>query len=199
MFGVCYYPEHWPPSQWEQDAQMMAELGLTYVRIGEFAWSRLEPNPGELDFAWLDQAILTLNNAGLKVVMCTPTATPPKWLIDQYPDILPVNPNTGSTRTFGSRRHYDFSSIQFLQQSLRITRELAVRYGNHIDIVGWQTDNELCCHDTALSDSNNAHSAFQVWCANNYSSIEKLNTDWGNVFWSMEYRDFDEIELHMWR
>ena len=64
IFGVCYYPEHWPLAQWEQDAQMMAELGLTYVRIGEFAWSRLEPNPGELDFAWLDQAILTLNNAG---------------------------------------------------------------------------------------------------------------------------------------
>ena len=59
MFGVCYYPEHWPQSQWEQDAQMMSELGLTYVRIGEFAWSKLEPNPGELDFEWLDQAVLT--------------------------------------------------------------------------------------------------------------------------------------------
>ena len=47
MFGVCYYPEHWPQSQWHEDAKMMAELGLIYVRIGEFAWSRLEPNPGE--------------------------------------------------------------------------------------------------------------------------------------------------------
>ena len=195
MFGVCYYPEHWPSSQWEQDAQMMAELGLTYVRIGEFAWSRLEPNPGELDFAWLDQAILTLNNAGLRVVICTPTATPPKWLIDQHPDILPVDPNTGNTRGFGSRRHYDFSSIEFLQQSLRITRELAVRYGHHSGVVGWQTDNELCCHDTALSGSSNARKAFQVWCRKYYSSIEKLNTDWGNVFWSMEYRDFSDIEL----
>ncbi|MEZ7858690.1 MAG: beta-galactosidase, partial [Porticoccaceae bacterium] len=54
MFGVCYYPEHWPQSQWDQDAAMMAELGLTYVRIGEFAWSRLEPNPGEYNFGWLD-------------------------------------------------------------------------------------------------------------------------------------------------
>ena len=195
MFGVCYYPEHWPQAQWEQDAQMMSELGLTYVRIGEFAWSRLEPNPGELDFTWLDQAILTLNNAGLKVVICTPTATPPKWLIDQHPEILPVDPNTGATRGFGSRRHYDFSSVQYLQQSLRITRALALRYGSHNGIVGWQTDNELCCHDTALSGSNNARSAFQAWCSDQYSSIEKLNTDWGNVFWSMEYRDFTEIEL----
>ena len=110
MFGVCYYPEHWPQSQWDQDAKMMAELGLTYVRIGEFAWSRLEPNPGEYQFDWLDAAIESLTGAGLKVVMGTPTATPPKWLIDQYPEILPVDPDSGRTRGFGSRRHYDFAS-----------------------------------------------------------------------------------------
>jgi beta-galactosidase len=74
MFGVCYYPEHWPASQWQEDAQMMVELGLTYVRIGEFAWSKIEPSPGELNFNWLDEAILTLSNAGLKVILGTPQA-----------------------------------------------------------------------------------------------------------------------------
>lgn len=195
MFGVCYYPEHWPQSQWAQDATMMAELGLTYVRIGEFAWSRLEPNPGEYNFDWLDDAVASLTNAGLKVVMGTPTATPPKWLIDEYPDILPVDPDTGRTRGFGSRRHYDFSSAVYLRESLRITEALAKRYGDHDGVVGWQTDNELCCHDTALSGSVLAREAFQNWCRQRYSTIDKLNSDWGNVFWSMEYRDFTEIEL----
>ena len=195
MFGVCYYPEHWPQSQWDQDATMMAELGLTYVRIGEFAWSRLEPNPGEYNFDWLDAAIASLTHAGLKVVMGTPTATPPKWLIDQYPKILPVDPDTGRTRGFGSRRHYDFSSADYLRESLRITEALAKRYGDHKGVVGWQTDNELCCHDTALSGSALARDAFQDWCQQHYTSIDKLNNDWGNVFWSMEYRDFSEIEL----
>jgi len=195
MFGVCYYPEHWPQSQWDQDAAMMAELGLTYVRIGEFAWSRLEPNPGEYNFDWLDAAIASLTHAGLKVVMGTPTATPPKWLIDQYPEILPVDPDTGCTRGFGSRRHYDFSSADYLRESLRITEALAKRYGNHEGVFGWQTDNELCCHDTALSGSALARDAFQDWCQQHYTSIDKLNNDWGNVFWSMEYRDFSEIEL----
>ena len=174
---------------------MMAELGLTYVRIGEFAWSRLEPNPGEYNFDWLDAAIASLTHAGLKVVMGTPTATPPKWLIDQYPEILPVDPDTGRTRGFGSRRHYDFSSADYLRESLRITEALAKRYGNHEGVVGWQTDNELCCHDTALSFSAIARDAFQHWCQRRYTSIDKLNNDWGNVFWSMEYRDFSEIEL----
>ena len=195
MFGVCYYPEHWPQSQWHQDAQMMADLGLTYVRIGEFAWSRLEPSPGQLNFDWLDTAITTLANAGLKVVLGTPTATPPKWLIDQWPEILPVDPNTGRRRGFGSRRHYDFSSPVYLKESLRITEALAKRYGAHDAVVGWQTDNELCCHDTALSGSTVARTAFQNWCREKYSTIDALNCAWGNVFWSMEYRDFSEIEL----
>jgi beta-galactosidase len=174
---------------------MMAELGLTYVRIGEFAWSRLEPNPGDYDFGWLDVAVATLTHAGLKVVMGTPTATPPKWLIDQYPEILPVDPDTGRTRGFGSRRHYDFSSAVYLRESLRITEALAKRYGNHYGVVGWQTDNELCCHDTALSGSDLAREGFQDWCRQRYSTIDILNSEWGNVFWSMEYRDFSEIEL----
>ncbi|WOT05025.1 beta-galactosidase [Shewanella youngdeokensis] len=195
MLGVCYYPEHWPEKQWQQDAQEMRELGLKYVRIGEFAWSKIEPKAGKYDFAWLDKAIATLAAEGLQVVMCTPTATPPKWLIDQYPDILPVDINTGVTRGFGSRRHYDFSSPNYFTQAMRISKVLAKRYGNHPSICGWQTDNEIACHDTTHSGSLAAKHAFQLWCQQQYGSINTLNQAWGNIFWSMEYQDFSQIEL----
>lgn len=89
--GTCYYPEHWPRDIWEDDARRMADTGLTWVRIGEFAWSRLEPQPGEYEFNWLDEAIEVLGNAGLKVVLGTPTATPPRWMIDRHPDMLAVD------------------------------------------------------------------------------------------------------------
>jgi beta-galactosidase len=174
---------------------MMAELGLTYVRIGEFAWSRLEPRDGELAFEWFDEAIETLASVELKIVLGTPTATPPKWLVDKFPEILPVDPRTGHTRGFGSRRHYDFSSDVYLREALRITEAMARRYGSHDAVVGWQTDNELCCHDTTLSASNAARTGFQDWCRNRYTDIDALNTAWGNVFWSMEYQDFSSIEL----
>lgn len=173
----------------------MAELGLTYVRIGEFAWSRLEPRDGELQFEWLDDAVKTLSRAGLQVVMGTPTATPPKWLIDKFPEVLPVDPNTGRTRGFGSRRHYDFSSDVYLDEALRITEAMVRRYGTNDAVVGWQTDNELCCHDTTLSASGVARAAFQNWCREQHSTIEALNEAWGNVFWSMEYLDFSDVEL----
>jgi beta-galactosidase len=174
---------------------MMSELGLTYVRVGEFAWSRLEPRDGELRFEWLDEAVDILANAGLRVILGTPTATPPKWLIDKFPEILPVDPDSGRTRGFGSRRHYDFSSDVYLGEALRITEAMARRYGAHDAIVGWQTDNELCCHDTTLSASDATRGAFQNWCSKQYTSIDALNTAWGNVFWSMEYQDFSSIEL----
>ncbi len=198
MFGVCYYPEHWPESMWADDARRMAELGLEVVRVGEFAWSRIEPEPDRLDFDWLDRAIDVLAGEGLKVVMCTPTATPPKWLIDKHPDILPRDPHSGLTRGFGSRRHYDFSSAAYLAASDRISTRVAERYGEHPAVIGWQTDNELCCHDTALSGSESARLGFQTWCRDTYGDIDTLNTEWGTVFWSMEYRDFAEIELPLY-
>lgn len=195
MLGVCYYPEQWPTSLWREDARRMKALGLTHVRIGEFAWSRFEPEPGTYDFAWFDEIIDILTEAGLKVVIGTPTATPPKWLIDRHPEILPVDPNTGRTRGFGSRRHYDFSSDVYLRECERIVLALAERYGQHPGVAGWQTDNELSCHDTTLSASPAARAAFQAWCADQYADVHALNVAWGNVFWSMEYRGFDEIEL----
>lgn len=195
MLGICYYPEHWPESMWAQDAKEMKELGLRYVRIAEFAWSKMEPVEGEYDFDWLDRAIETLSSEGLQVIMCTPTATPPKWLIDKYPGVLPVDINTGTVRGFGSRRHYDFSSSKYLAKALEISEILAKRYGNNPSVCGWQTDNELACHDTAHSGSVNAKKAFQLWCKNRYTNIEALNSAWGNIFWSMEYQTFEQIEL----
>ena len=128
--GSCYYPEHWSETQWEKDAKDMIESGLTWVRIGEFAWSRLEPEEGAQNFKWLDRAIEVLGNAGLNVVMSTPTAAPPRWVVDKWPDMLLVD-SDGRSRKFGSRRHYCFSHQGYLQESSRITRLVAKRYGKN--------------------------------------------------------------------
>lgn len=192
--GTCYYPEHWPESQWAEDAARMVEVGLTWVRIGEFAWSRLEPTPGDLRFDWLDRAIETLGSAGLKVVLGTPTATPPRWMLDRHPDMLAVDAD-GRPRGFGSRRHYCFSHDGYREESARITRLLAERYGANSHVAAWQTDNEYGCHDTVISYSDAARVAFQAWCADRYGTVAALNAAWGNVFWSMEYQSFDQIGL----
>ncbi|MEO1787934.1 MAG: beta-galactosidase, partial [Pseudomonadota bacterium] len=190
--GVCYYPEHWDQALWSEDAARMVNTGLTWVRIGEFAWSRLEPTPGTFDWQWLDQAIETLHKAGLKVVLGTPTATPPKWVVDKHPGMLARDAN-GQERRFGSRRHYCFSHDGYLTECRRIVTALAERYGAKVD--AWQIDNEYGCHDTTVSYSEAALHAFRDWLAQRYQSVDALNRAWGNVFWSMEYTGFDDIGL----
>ena len=192
--GSCYYPEHWSENQWEKDAKDMIESGLTWVRIGEFAWSRLEPEEGAQNFKWLDRAIEVLGSAGLNVVMSTPTAAPPRWVVDKWPDMLLVD-SDGRSRKFGSRRHYCFSHQGYLQESSRITKLVAERYGKNPYIKAWQLDNEYGCHDTTLSFSASSKSSFKLWLSNKYKTIKSLNESWSNVFWSMEYNSFEQIEL----
>jgi len=193
--GVCYYPEHWPEHLWEQDATEMVKAGIQWVRIGEFAWSRYEPNPGEYDWEWLKRSINILSDAGLKIVLGTPTATPPKWLLDQNPEMIAVD-EQGNPRHYGSRRHYCFSSESYREHCKTIVTEMVKQFGDQPAITAWQTDNEYGCHDTILSYSVAARDAFRMWCKNHFNNdIQKLNKAWGNVFWSMEYRHFDEIEL----
>jgi beta-galactosidase len=194
MLGVCYYPEQWPEAWWADDAKRMVAMGIRYVRVGEFAWSRLEPEPGKLTFDWLHRAIAVLGAAGLKVVMCTPTATPPKWLMDRHPDIAPVDAE-GRIRGFGSRRHYSFSSPAFLEEARRISELVAKSFGQLDAVVGWQTDNEYGCHDTVLSYGPHDLAAFQGWLRRRYQSPEQLNEAWGNVFWSMEVNRFEDVAL----
>jgi beta-galactosidase len=190
--GVCYYPEHWPEDMWADDAARMVEIGLNWVRIGEFAWSRIEPTPGNYRFDWLDRAIAVLGQAGLKVVMSTPTATPPRWMVDRHPDMLAVDAD-GQVRGFGSRRHYDFSHSGYREDCVKIADILGERYGSNPHIHAWQIDNEYGCHDTTLSYSPAARAAFQDWLKAKYEAIDALNTAWGNVFWSMEYTDFAQV------
>lgn len=192
--GVCYYPEHWPENTWKPDAQRMKDIGLHWVRVAEFAWSRLEPKDGKLNFDWLDRSVDILGDAGLKVVMCTPTATPPKWLIDKYDDVLQLD-EQGRPRKFGSRRHYCFNSATYLEETRRIVNLMAERYGKHEAVGAWQTDNEYGCHDTVRCYCPNCQRAFRTWLEQKYGSIHALNEAWWNVFWSMEYNDFSQIEL----
>ena len=190
--GTCYYPEHWPREMWEKDALRMVELGLSWVRIGEFCWSRIEPQEGSFDFEWLDAVVEVLRRHNLDIIMGTPTATPPRWVLDKYPDMLAVD-KMGNERKFGSRRHYCFSHLGYRKEAARITREIANRYGSTVQ--AWQTDNEYGCHDTTLSYSMAALIGFRDWLAQKYQSPNALNKAWGNVFWSMEINEFSDIEL----
>ncbi|MCB0224981.1 MAG: beta-galactosidase, partial [Anaerolineae bacterium] len=180
--GVDYYPEQWPEDRWATDAKMMAELGLTYVRLGEFAWSLLEPADGQFDFSWLERAIAILANENLKIIMGTPTATPPPWLTSQT-DIVQRNVD-GLPWSPGTRRHACANNPDYRRYSQRIVSELLQRIGDHSAVVGWQIDNEFGCHATGRCYCDHCRAAFQRWLQARYGSLDRLNRAWGTVFWS---------------
>jgi len=191
--GVCYFPEHWPRERWERDVEQMASAGLEYVRMGEFSWGRIEPERGQFDFEWLDEAIELIGDRGMEVVLCTPTATPPKWLVDERPEILQEGPD-GTTREFGSRRHYCFNSAAYREETERIVTRMADRYADNPHVAGWQLDNEYGCHGTVRCYCDDCANAFREWLGDRYDDIGALNEKWGTTFWSQQYGDFEAID-----
>lgn len=191
--GVCYFPEHWPDEQMEEDIAQMADAGLEYVRMGEFAWSQLEPEPGEFDFEWLEQALSLLGSYDMQAVLCTPTATPPKWLVDEHPEILQEEAD-GTTRHYGGRRHYCFNSEIYRRESRRITRKLAERFTDNPTVAGWQTDNEFGCHGTVRCYCDDCASAFRQWLREKYGVVERLNESWGTAFWSQDLNTIAQVD-----
>jgi beta-galactosidase len=192
--GVCYYPEQWSRTRWRDDALQMKAMGLTVVRIAEFAWSRMEPAEGCFDWAWLDEAIETLAGAGLRIVLGTPTAAPPTWLLAAHPEIAPVDA-TGRVKRAGSRRHYCFSSPALHGAARRIVDAMARRYGPHPSVVAWQVDNEYGCHDTTFSYSPAALEGFRQWLRRRYGSVAELNEAWGTDFWGQQLDSFDAVDF----
>ena len=192
--GVCYYPEQWPKELWDDDLQRMRALGITHVRLGEFAWTLMQPRPDQYDFSWLDDILDRITKAGLNAILCTPTAAPPAWVVEKYPQILPYD-EAGRPRTFGSRHHYTFASADYLELAKSITEQLAQRYGEHPAVLAWQTDNEYGCHESARSYGPIDLAAFQRYLAEKYDDINALNAAWGNVFWSQQYAKFEQIPL----
>lgn len=189
-FGVDYYPEHWPEERWPEDARLMAEAGINVVRLAEFAWSFLEPQPGCFDFDWLDRAIAILHGQGIQVVLGTPTASAPPWVMAMFPDSYKVNED-GHRRTYGNRCEFCPTHAGYRERGRMVTRAMAEHYADHPAVIGWQIDNELngrcyCPH---------CQSGFQTWLQVRYATLEKLNTAWGTAFWSHVYTDWSQVPV----
>jgi beta-galactosidase len=189
-FGVDYYPEQWPEERWPIDAKMMSEAGFNVVRLAEFAWSKMEPAEGKYDFEWLDRAIAILQAYGIKVVLGTPTASPPPWLMSNSPDLFRVRED-GLRVTYGNRREYCPNQPLYHEYTRRIVTKMAEHFADHPAVIGWQIDNEFGerCYCPTCAQK------FQAWARSRYGDLRELNQKWGTIFWSHVYNDWAEIPL----
>jgi beta-galactosidase len=189
-FGAAYYPEHWPEERWAEEIRLMQEAGLTVIRMGEFAWSTLEPAAGQFNFGWLERAIEQLAAAGIVSVLGTPTAAPPAWLVEQHPDLLAVD-EAGRRVQFGNRCHYCVTSPEFHAAAGRIVAALAERFGANPNIIGWQIDNEY----NRVCYCDRCRRLFQQFLAGKYGSLTALNERWSTAYWSQTYSAWEQIPI----
>lgn len=192
-FGVDYYPEHWDESRWEKDADMMRELGLRFVRLAEFSWHKMEPREGEFHFEWLDRVIEILRSRGIISILGTPSAAPPKWIIDDDPEILPMDEN-GLRRHFGGRHHDCQSNEHYRAHIRRFVTAMAEHFKDNPAVAGWQIDNELGNSHLELCYCPSCTNRFRLWLKEKYETVDVLNRAWGTYFWSQEYDSFEQVD-----
>ncbi|WP_030526508.1 beta-galactosidase [Phycicoccus jejuensis] len=190
-FGGDYNPEQWPRAVWDDDMRLMAAAGVSFVTLGVFSWSWLEPTKGEYEFGWLDEVMDLLHAHGIAVDLATATATPPPWLSAAYPEILPVD-REGHTLWPGSRQAWCPSSPLYREFALALTDRMAQRYHDHPALAMWHVSNEYACHNLPCYCDTCAV-FFRRWLERRYGTLDALNEAWGTAFWSQRYTAWDDV------
>lgn len=190
LLGTAWYPEQWPESRWEMDLTLMQQAGIHMVRVAEFAWSRMEPAEGQYDLDWLDRAITAAGKHGIYTVIGTPSAAPPAWLTQKYPETLRID-EEGHRAEHGNRQHFDFANAKYRELARKMAEQMAKRFGHNPYVLGWQIDNEYANE----SYNPDTHEQFQQWLKARYGTLDNLNARWTTAYWSQTYFDWSQIPI----
>jgi beta-galactosidase len=192
LLGTAWYPEQWPESRWETDLNLMQQAGIHMVRVGEFAWSRMEPEEGHYDLDWLDRAITAAAKHNIYTVIGTPTAAPPAWLTQKYPETLRMEQD-GRRAEHGNRVQFNWANPKYREFARGIAEQLAKRFGHNPYVLGWQIDNEY----SEVSFDPDTKAQFQQWLKARYGSLDNLNARWTTSYWSETYTAWDQIPIQV--
>jgi beta-galactosidase len=192
LLGTAWYPEQWPESRWDADLSLMQQAGIHMVRVGEFAWSRMEPSEGQYDLDWLDRAIAAAAKHGIITVIGTPSAAPPAWLTQTYPETLRTMQD-GRKDQHGNRQQFNWANAKYRELARAMAEQLAKRFGHNPNVVGWQIDNEYA----EVSFDADTKAQFQQWLKQRYGTLDNLNARWTTAYWSETYFDWNQVPIQV--
>ncbi|MCF6376589.1 beta-galactosidase [Nocardioides KLBMP 9356] len=190
-FGGDYNPEQWDTTAHREDRELMRAAGVDLVTVGVFSWAWIQPRPGAWEFGWLDEQMDELHAAGVRVDLATATASPPPWLTQRHPEMLPVTQD-GRTLWPGGRQSFCPSSPVYREHALELCTAMAERYRDHPALALWHVSNEIGCHNARCYCDVSAE-AFRTWLRDRYGDVAGLNEAWGTAFWSQRYDDFAQV------
>ncbi len=205
LYGVAYYPEYMPYDRLDQDVAMMKAAGITVVRVGESTWSSWEPRNGDFQFAWMQRVLDRMQQAGIKVILGTPTYSIPTWLYKEHPEIVvthngtapplngpfyPTYPSSSAPGAYGSRQNYDFLNPYFRQHAERVIRQIVSHFKDHPAVIGYQIDNETFPTGVPTPYMN---AAFVERLKQKYKTPETINKIWGLAYWGQLVDKWEDL------
>ncbi len=187
-FGAAYYAEYHRDDV-EADLDLMVEAGFTVIRVGESVWSTWEPEDGVFDLEWLQPVLDGAHRRGIGVVLGTPTYAVPMWLARMYPEIAAET--AGRQRVgWGARQEVNFAHAAYRYHAERVIRAVIGRHGGHPAVIGYQVDNEP---GLRLIHNTDVFQRFTDWLRRRYGTVERLNEEWGLVYWSHRLSRWDDL------
>lgn len=193
FLGAAYYPEAWAEKEQEHDIALMKEAGIKVVRLAEFAWYKMEPREGEYHFEWLHNSISKLSEAGIAVILGTPTATPPQWVEEKDPDMMQLD-ETGIRAQHGARRNNCSNNPTYRKYAAKIVEKMAQEFGQDPHVIGWQVDNEIYSYGNGCF-CEHCKKSFALYLKKKYATIEHLNSCWNLHLFSQAYDDFKQVPM----
>ncbi|MBF4635795.1 beta-galactosidase [Agreia pratensis] len=189
LFGAAYYVEYQPAGTLDRDLDLMVEAGFTVIRVGESVWSTWEPREGEFDLDWLQPVLDGAAARGISVILGTPTYAVPPWLQVLHPEIV-ADVATGVRGSWGARQEMDQSHPAYRFYAERVSRKIISRYSEHPAIIGYQVDNEP---GMLLPRNEQVFQRFIAWLRQRYGTVERLNEEWGLVYWSHRLSEWNDL------
>jgi beta-galactosidase len=193
LYGAAYYNEYMPaalgPGRLEKDVALMKAAGITVVRMGESTWSLWEPSDGNFEYAWMDRVVAAMGNAGIKVILGTPTYSIPTWMAHAHPEIL-ARPLGGASVGYGMRQNMDFDNPKFRFYAERVITNLVSHYRNNPEVIGWQIDNETGSYGASNPD---VFAGFVNHLRQKFGTTEALNQAWFLNYWGEDVNDWADM------
>ena len=192
LYGAAYYEEYLPVDRLEKDVEMMKAAGINVVRIAESTWSTCEPQDGVFDFSHVERVLDAMEQAGISVIIGTPTYAVPTWMVKAYPEVL-ATPKQGQG-IYGARQIMDITNPVYLFYAERVIRKLMEHTAHRSCVIGFQLDNETKYYGTA---GKNVQQGFGKYLREKFQDdLDAMNHEFGLDYWSNRinaWEDFPDV------
>lgn len=192
LYGAAYYDEYMPYDRLQQDVAMMKKAGINTVRIAESTWSTCEPQEGVFDFSHVERVMDVMEEAGINVIIGTPTYAIPTWMVKSHPDVMAET--VKGRGIYGARQIMDITHPVYRFYAERVIRKLMECTAHRKCVIGFQVDNETKYYGTA---GKNVQEKFVKYLRKKFNNdLDAMNHEFGLDYWSNRinaWEDFPDV------